>query len=360
MVFCPLVVGVTIFLFVLFKVYRLADRPVVFVFKILMEQGLGLSGKLGKLHGFKLFMSPFLLACLILSSLYRGEVTKNTTAQMPRKGLKLVDEAVQNGLTILLPIPIGKGNMCGSEANVIEFNQLNVSSTSWRHASLMHRFFSRSPIIKALANEHEFNLPKFLDRHPGILGSIKLVPVKNSSSNELEEELLKCNDTIYVDEKFKLDNSVLKAKQINAEAVNGLYYGKDNFLPYRAFWIMGPTQFDRTRLIKLKFQAIRQSGLFDRVYVGVGTDAYKAKLRIKIDFDSGGDTISKLSLHSGLVMSTFYMHFARISICVLVMLVELRIENFKHGVNFFRVIRNRLVDKYVNVLNRRCTFKPSW
>jgi hypothetical protein len=110
MIAVPSMVFVSIWLFLLFRIYYVNDGSELFVVKVLLEQDLNLSCKLIKLGGFKWFLGLVLLMCLILTNLYRGEVTTNMTLPMPRSYIKTVKESIEKGFRIILPTNLQETN----------------------------------------------------------------------------------------------------------------------------------------------------------------------------------------------------------------------------------------------------------
>jgi len=328
---------IVLLLLISFKCYRLADGAVLILAKVILEQGFRLSETLKMHNGFKIFLSSFLLVSLILTNLYRGEVTKNMTAPFPQEQLKSVQEAVDKGLRILVPIPNTNEHPWQNDwIRIMEANRHNKTGDAPNHSTnlefLFYHFTANymrySYLIRAFAMDitglGEFNSTTSERRHPGMLKSLKIIGVRPDSA-DLELELMKCNNTIYVDEKFKLDAIMMKAKQINPKNATKLYYGSDEFLPHNSFWMMGPILFDRINVIHTRMQSILHSGIFDHAYEGVWSPNYKSKSKFitALTKDDDGSAVRQLSMQTNMVIGVFYIYGTCISACFLIIFLEI-------------------------------------
>ena len=98
------VILITTLLKIAFDKLRLSDSALFFIYKIIMEQGIGASSKLEKTPGYKIFATVLILIGFEVTNLYKGTVTTDFTAPLPRAQIKTIAEAVEREYKIYLSL----------------------------------------------------------------------------------------------------------------------------------------------------------------------------------------------------------------------------------------------------------------
>jgi hypothetical protein len=319
----PSFVATSVFIFFVFKYFKLKDSTPFFVIKVLLLQRLGISPKLGKLYGFKLFLGPFLLIIAILTNLYRGELTSDMTEPLPRVQLQTVQEAINSGFKILVHI----------KPRYKEDNDIHNYNRNRRNLDLKWKMFKNhlkttDPFIRALIldlgeSSDWVNYPKLLDSMTPVISDY----TGKSNLDTLDSELLKCDNSILIGEPLELEMKMIKLIKSGHVASKYLYMGKDNYLPINSFWMMGPLLFDRQKIVYTQFQAVIHSGIFKLIMEGVDTDVHIMKKALRIR-NSKLEVVEPISLKSGLVLGIFILFSVCILASALFLLLERQLQVF--------------------------------
>jgi len=264
----------------IFKRQDLEDAAAFFVAKVLLEQDLSLTSKLKHMGGFKWLLASTLFGGIVLTNSYRGQVTTNMMAPMPRSQLETVSEVLEKGLKILLPM---KG--LGPPFGILQEKEYQENSSNltlkWEFISL--NSLTSSPFLKALMvslGDNWQSAATIQTKHPRLLESLTPILSPQNLEAALLVELLKCRDTVYIDEILQLDDTFLKFTATGLNAVQHLYYGTDNYMSNPNFWSMGPTLFDRNNLVRNRFQSMIHSGILEWQTEGVETEVFSTRNRV--------------------------------------------------------------------------------
>ena len=171
--------------------------------------------------------------------------------------------------------------------------------------------------------------PDFEAKYPNLLQSMTpILCSKKIGPRPFYEELVKCEDTIYLDEKsLYLDVQFVLTMGFFPEEAGNLYYGQDEYMSYNTFWIMGPTLFDRNNAIHIQLQSIFHSGIFEKIGRTVDAEWYQIQMKIRKVLVKQGLQTKPLSWTSGLLNGVFIFLAVGIGVSVCAIVLEILMRN---------------------------------
>jgi len=310
------VVIIWLFLWLTFRIRKILDDSAILILKIFLDQGLDLSSKLRNLPGLRVSLTGFLFAAILLIDLYRGTVTTNMTAPLPRTQLKTIHEALGKGFKTLVGIErnkrIGKNGRSNDREVEKYLKEPSSVDVKWNLISTTLAM-GENVFINAIKEDlRDYSVD------PTLMAS--LAPIlwnENTTSLPVHREILKCENTMFVDFPEALDAFRLSASNLNPIGAQNLYYGTDDFMPRNIYWIITPTLFDRNGIIHTRFQTMLHSGVFQKQHFGVHTDHYIGQKMVKkLLAHQNLKKVDSLSWKSGLLRCIYIIYFACFALSV--------------------------------------------
>jgi len=235
------------------------DEPVFLMLRIVLEQDTLLSSKFNSIPQVRGIVMCLILLFMTLTNAYRGILTAHSTTPHARLQLELIWESIDKGFKLLVQVPksertsqkLGKWARGGNFTIRRDVAISNLGYHSNLFANLQEHFWQNIRHTESRRRDAASKLYDSLDLLP--TAQFNVIP-----------ELLKCNKRILVGENLDLE----KVRKAHPDLGDELYLGKDAFMSHPLTWAMGSSMWDRGNYVYLRFQAIIQSGILDKLHKG--------------------------------------------------------------------------------------------
>jgi hypothetical protein len=159
---------------------------------------------------------------------------------------------------------------------------------------------------------HQSYISKIKDR---IVLYLPTIPLQTNAT--IEDDFIKCNNSIYVGTKQRLNEMYVKTRERGGRDI---YYGKDNFLPEERILGVNFIQWDRLHIVWKRFAAMIQSDIYyylrnRRMHFLLEVRMNKIKVRDTFRMESLGN-------YNNLLLSIYTLYAASISCSILTLFIE--------------------------------------
>jgi len=307
-----------IFLLVWFKRMKSRYEPLSFLISVLLEQAVGRCAKMNELHGFRCFLIAISIVFMVLTTLYRGEVTTNLLAPFPTTRLGSVKEALDRHFQFIQTIRRLPKNLKAETKFEQDPQNLTVKwEFFWSVYKTNPRVFFDVIANEAGGRDALDNASLVVSKLPKLIKS--LTPVLYTESDPWYEILLRCQNEICLDARREFLDWLFGYSKMKRFGWEKLYLGDDEYLPIRKFWIIGPILFDRKGVLHRRAQVVLQGKTLH--WFGVPQDVRREKIKI-LFADRKRAKLEALKLQSGLLLGMFIIYGATSSFALFVFSVE--------------------------------------
>jgi len=279
-------------------------NPILFCFGLIMEQGQKIGTIRQMIPRFSVFVASISFLGLILGNAYKGVVVRNLVVPVPVKGITTFEEVVHLNFNIL-PNMIQVAD--GTYLNQQQGDPNSGSSFTIRGSEF--GIFLQTEVVEGNRTDPSQALLHFLAR--------KLYLPQNFPSTSLFDELLKCNQTVFVDFTENLNGDRFDPKEDSDQVL--FQWGTGRFFKHEK-WFGIITDSDHDYLTP-NIRTLSSSGIFQFwQYAGRWNSLQNYRKRII----KQNPIVRPLSFESNIVASIFSIYAGASLVSVLPFLVEQR------------------------------------
>jgi len=235
---------------------------------LVLEQNDILTSKVRNYSGFKWFLMGLVLGLIVLTNNYKGILTADTTSPTPNTYLTRTEEALEKGYDIIVQIPKAYRKMY---ANMLlsGYNRLDQLKMEYiARCNLYQEGYSA--LLDSLLHftnptlDDKENMMKIAFTIKAYEKAFRSVSFTYSPEISTEEELAKCNKSIFVGDELELEEMSLLVSSVKAS--RPIYSGTDKFITHSRVLEIGPISWDRMGRIHTRSQCVIHSGIFKFIY----------------------------------------------------------------------------------------------
>jgi len=233
------------------KLTKSSSSSIFLVIRIIFEQETSLPIICSKTGSFLRTFSLFLcVTWFLITNAYRGKITTNITAPLPSHRLTTIEEAVANDYLVLMRYADFVQNFTLAQVTRPLIEELAVKQ-KWIFFILMLN--STMAKDKGVALRYNSTYQRIVHKLFALKGS-------DVMENFVVTEFDRCGKSILIGE--TADLITFSARAYKRSSNLKIYSGQEPILAVDMYWVLRPTYWDKSNLLKIRYDSYTHSGLF--------------------------------------------------------------------------------------------------